>query len=415
MKTKHFPSWVPSVLAAALLVACGGGGSDAPVASDTPDASALGVKRPFSAVVSFGDSLSDVGTYRPHTIVPGSKPPLFLGGKFTTNSATSTIWVENIAASLGVQLTPAEVGFNRDGIPIVLCPAAVQGLGNTCTAYGQGGSRVTDPDGENHADGALTIPVRTQIERHLSRFGNFKDSDLVLVWAGANDLLWEMAQDPLRNPNSFYVQFISIQTRRAKNEISPDAAQALVAQALGQSKANMAAVAQQLAALVRSEIIAKGGSHVVVLNLPDPVVTPEGAGIAAQSQELGSALTALATAFNQSLAQGLAGQPVQQVDIGSFIADVVAHPRAHDIDNASQSACDPLKIAAIIYPKVTSGSSLFCNATSNPAYNTLRTGASATEWFFADGNHPTTGGHHLISDAVTKQLKAAGWLRGVSH
>jgi phospholipase/lecithinase/hemolysin len=154
---------------------------------------------------------------------------------------------------------------------------------------------------------------------------------------------------------------------------------------------------------------------VVVLNLPDPVVTPEGAGIAAQSQELGSALTDLSAAFNQSLAQGLAGQPVQQVDIGSFIADVVAHPRAHDIDNASQAACDVDKISAITGGGISSGTSLFCNATRNAPYNGLRTGASATEWFFADGNHPTTGGYRLISDAVTKQLKAAGWLRGLPH
>ena len=39
----------------------------------------------------------------------------------TTNSATGTVWVENLATSLGLLVTPAEVGFAGSSVK---CPAA---------------------------------------------------------------------------------------------------------------------------------------------------------------------------------------------------------------------------------------------------------------------------------------------------
>ena len=73
-------------------------------------------------------------------------------------------------------------------------------------------------------------------------------------------------------------------------------------------------------------------------------------------------------------------------------------------------ACDAAAISAITRGAVTDGSSLFCNSTAGAPYNGLRAGASVTTWQFADGVHPTTGGHKVISDAFTAQLKAFGWL-----
>ena len=72
-------------------------------------------------------------------------------------------------------VTPAEVGFNGQSVK---CPAAaVPALATTCTAYGQGGSRVTDPMGIGHnadGSGALTVPVVTQIANHLARFAQLQ-------------------------------------------------------------------------------------------------------------------------------------------------------------------------------------------------------------------------------------------------
>jgi hypothetical protein len=143
-------------------------------------------KGTFTALVSFGDSLSDVGAYAPATSLTGNGAPPYFGGKFTTNSATGTVWVENLATSLGLLVTPAEVGFAGQSVK---CPAAAvnAALAGTCTGYGQGGSRVTDPNGIGKAGGALTVPVKTQIANHLARFGSFKASDLIVVFAGNND------------------------------------------------------------------------------------------------------------------------------------------------------------------------------------------------------------------------------------
>ena len=42
--------------------------------------------------------------------------------------------------------------------------------------------------------------------------------------------------------------------------------------------------------------------------------------------------------------------------------------------------------------------------------NGLRAGADVNTWQFADGVHPTTGGHRLISDFVLQALRGYGWI-----
>src|SRR5664279_237781 len=191
---KALRRFTPWALTALLLAACGGGDPDVP-GSGAP-AGAPTTKGSFTAVVSFGDSLSDIGTYAPATSLAGAAgTPPFFGGKFTTNETSNgtpdanplgKVWVENLAASLGLIVTPAQVGF---GASSVMCPAAaVPALASTCTSYGQGGSRVTDPNGIGHSGGALTVPMVTQIANHLARFTSFKASDLILVYGGNNDV-----------------------------------------------------------------------------------------------------------------------------------------------------------------------------------------------------------------------------------
>ena len=77
-------------VAALLLAACGGGDPDVP-GSGSP-AGAPTTKGNFGGIVSFGDSLSDVGAYTPATSATGDGNPPFLGGKFTTNSAAHPVY-----------------------------------------------------------------------------------------------------------------------------------------------------------------------------------------------------------------------------------------------------------------------------------------------------------------------------------
>ncbi|HET9645655.1 MAG TPA: SGNH/GDSL hydrolase family protein [Burkholderiaceae bacterium] len=340
-----------------------------------------------------------MGTYTPATSLAGDGSAPYLGGKFTTNDNVngSTVWVENIAASLGTLVTPAEVGFGGSS---VRCPAAANpALAGTCTAYGQGGSRVTDPNGIGKDGGALTVPVVTQIANHLVRFGSFKSSDLIFVWAGNNDVLVQFG--------AFAAKATQIQSDAAAGRISADQANNALFVAQTEAQAAVKQAALELAGYVRDQILAKGGLYVAVATLPDIADTPFGKSVPASAQPV---LRDLSRVFNLWLTDGLTGQPVRLIDTFALNKAIIADPAAAGFVNVTATACDPAKINTITGGKVTDGSSLFCSSTLGAPYNGLRAGAAATTWYFADGVHPTTGGHKAISDAFSHQLAAFGWL-----
>ena len=251
-------SWSISIITALLLAACGG--SDPNVPGSGSPSGAPTTKGSFTAVVSFGDSLSDVGAYTPATVIPGTNPPVYIGGKFTTNSATGTVWVENLATSLSLLVTPAEVGFNGQS---VLCPSAASPdptVANSCTGYGQGGSRVTNPNGIGHdpatGNGALTVPMVAQIAKHLARFASFKPSDLILVYGGNNDVFTQFG--------AFTTAAAGIQASAAAGTISSDEANRQLFAAQTAAQAAMKQAAQDEVELIKSQILGKGGKYVAV-------------------------------------------------------------------------------------------------------------------------------------------------------
>jgi phospholipase/lecithinase/hemolysin len=394
---------VSAAFLAAWLAGCGGGDPDVP-GSGSPSGAPT-TKGEFTSIVSFGDSLSDVGTYRPATSVTGNGNAPFFAGKFTTDTAVDSviatgapIWLENLAGSLGLMVTPAEVGF---GTSSVACPAAaVPALASTCTAYGQGGARITDPNGIGKAGGALTVPVVTQIANHLARFGSFKSSDLIFVWAGNNDVFVQFG--------TFAAKAAQIQADAQAGTLTPDQANVALFSAQTEAQAAMKQAALELAGYIRTEILGKGGTYVAVANLPDIADTPFG-----QQPQLGDArqvLTDLSRLFNLWLADGLTGQPVRLIDTFGLYKKITADPASFGFANATIPACDPAKINALTSGAITDGSSLFCNADAGAPYFGLRTGADAQTWLFADGVHPTTGGHKAISDAFAAELASFGWL-----
>jgi outer membrane lipase/esterase len=180
----HQTKFALAVLAAAVLAGCGGAsGGD----------QALKVK--YTAQVSFGDSLSDVGSYAVAGVAASG------GGKFTINGDNTKInpeltgknWTEHLAAQFGLPAPcAAETGL-EGSIPTLQAPR-VKHAG--CFGYAMGGSRVTDPVGPNNkatksALGALTVPVVTQIANHLAvSGGKFSGTEAVFVMAGGNDVLF---------------------------------------------------------------------------------------------------------------------------------------------------------------------------------------------------------------------------------
>ena len=393
---KNFRAAALAGLVALLLAACGG--SDPYIPGSGSPEGAPTTKGSFTALVSFGDSLSDVGAYAPATSLTGNNQPPYFGGKFTTNGPGGTVWVENLAAALGLVVTPAEVGFAGQSVK---CPAAAvnPALAGTCTGYGQGGSRVTNPEGIGKAGGALTVPVKTQIANHLARFGRFKDSDLIVVFAGNNDAFAQFG--------TFAAKVAQIQAQAAAGQISADQAKNLLFQAQLAGQEAMKHAAIELGGYVRDEILGKGGKYVAVWNLPNSAQTPFGQSLPAQVRPV---LTVMVDIFNLWLRDSLTGLPVQLVDANAQFADAYENPAKYGFTNNTVPACDAAKIAAITGGAITDGSSLFCNATPGAPFNGLRDGADINTWQFADSVHPTTVGQKLISDIALDLLKSYGWI-----
>ncbi|SIQ19324.1 Phospholipase/lecithinase/hemolysin [Janthinobacterium sp. TND4EL3] len=183
----HQTKFALAVLTAAVLAGCGGSsGGD----------QTLKVK--YSAQVSFGDSLSDVGSYAVGTVAKLG------GGKFTINGDNTKInpeltgknWTEHLAAQFGLPAPcAAETGLEGNAAQGFFVPR-VKHPG--CYGYAMGGSRVTNPIGPNNAAtgsalGALTVPVAVQIQNHLAATGGkFSGTEAVFVMAGGNDVLYQL-------------------------------------------------------------------------------------------------------------------------------------------------------------------------------------------------------------------------------
>jgi len=354
------------MLVAAILVACGGGGSNEPA------------KPKFSKQVSFGDSLSDVGSYKVG-LVAGLG-----GGQFTINIAgTPTNWTELTAVQFGLAAPCAhETGLDNGSgaAPGIPAGTVIDPVFNTaCTGYAQGGARVTSPVGIGNkllggGGFALTVPVATQIANHLAAGGgSFNGDEIVFVMAGANDIFFQAAT-VVDGPTQL-AAVTAVQT-----------------------------AATELAGYIQTQMLDKGAKYIVVMNVPDISSTPQVTSIAdpttrAQTKAL---FDALVGTFNATLKTGLdAMDPAKVLQVDAFTAsgDEVANPAKYNLTNVTSTACNltapsPNPLA----------SSLACNSTN------LNTGVTASDhYLFADNVHPTPYGHALFATYVLQEMVNKGW------
>lgn len=181
-----------AVMATAALLAGCSGNSGKP----SPGDQTLKVK--FASQVSFGDSLSDVGSYAVGTV------KALGGGKFTINGVNGTgpefsgkIWLEHMAAQFGLPAPCAAMtGLDGDAAKGFKVPVTTNA---GCYGYAMGGARVTNPVGPGNKltgspVGALTVPVAQQVKNHLAAVGGkFKGDEIVFVMAGGNDALFNLS------------------------------------------------------------------------------------------------------------------------------------------------------------------------------------------------------------------------------
>lgn len=378
--------WALPVLTAAALSACGGSDNATPR---------------YTNLVSFGDSLSDVGSYRVGSIAALG------GGKFTVNGPSGLNWTEHLVQRLDVAAPcAAQTGLSPNVAGLVGAPiTSVPG----CHNYAQGGARVTSPLGPHSAAlqgapfyantiGTMATPVQVQMTTHLLRSGgSFNGSELVTVMAGANDVFMNL------NAVAAAAQGGDAAVGAALAAGWGEAVQAAVAAggagavdaARTAAVQNMAQAGGTLAALVRQQLLGKGARYVLVANIPDVGNTPLALQRGAATRQLA---TALATTFNAQLQTGLKDAPIVWADVFAQGREQVATPARFGLTNLTDMACstnpalNPLE-----------GNSLACTERSTSAPNT-------DGYLYADDVHPTPRGYRLIADYLAERLERAGWL-----
>jgi outer membrane lipase/esterase len=438
-----------ALLTAAALAACGGNGSKG---------GDQALKTKFSAQVTFGDSLSDVGTYAVGTVAQLG------GGHFTingNNTATSPVmtgknWTELMAAQFGLPAPCAAVtGLTGDAAKGFNVPVTAHA---GCYGYAQGGARVSDPVGPGNALtgsalGQMTVPVKQQIANHLAvSGGKFKGDEVVFVMAGGNDvlsLLGQLSIDATKAgqtafANSLIGQLaagapnpataaqaigLAFQTEAAKpghTDTSVVTAAVTAAVMAGntavanpavygpmvaKAQADGATAGANFAAATGPSLVAKMGGYgaelaalvktQIVGNGANYVVVNNLPDVAstpsgkAQSASSQQLIAAMVDAFNAQLKAGLASEAkVLYVDLFAVSHDEVLNPAIYGLTNVTTPACGPNALGT---------TSLVCTGKNVIA-------GDVSHYMFADDIHPTPYEYSLVAQYVAEQMIVKGWL-----
>jgi len=303
---------------------------------------------PIRQVVSFGDSLSDAGTY---------------WFRFTTNPGLT--FAQHLALHYGQLPLPnqhldryEEAFRGRHG------QAGPGGLN-----YAEGGARANsaysavspDPEGK-------PISARRQLKHFLQQHRRFTADQLVTLFIGTNDVAYDY------DPN------ISPAFARGLRENHPPA-QAV----MDVEMRRVEAAADDTASLAR-DLLAQGAKRLVVFELFDLGEFPWFQTAAAQST-----MTALAKGFNRRLLAGLPRDPAHLlvIDTAAFIDDLIAHAATTGFTHGAHADACGSPDHDYCYPE------------------TQASPDADQTYLFAAGEHLTTRAHQLLADYVIKQITAS--------
>jgi phospholipase/lecithinase/hemolysin len=233
---------------------------------------------PFTAIYSFGDSLSDVGNVFTYTSIPGNGPvqpaPPYVDGQFSNGP----VWVQDLATKLGLPpLTPSLIGG---------------------TDYAWGGATT----GYAPTDNPLApVPTLTQ---QIATFGPHAPSSALYTFSiGANDLFGILGTPGLS----------------------------------GAQAENLAAGAAAVVATDAGTLESEGAKDLVLFDVPDLGVTP---GVTAEGPAASAAATALSAYFDQQVLSDLApvehaGLKVFDLNTYTLIDEVVSNPAPYGFSNVT--------------------------------------------------------------------------------
>lgn len=230
------------------------------------------------------------------------------------------------------------------------------------TNYAEGGARISGTPGIGAAPASGATPITTQVQNYLSANGGVADPNaLYTLWGGANDIFWIAGGGVLPADITSYI------TTTTGEQV------------------------QALAALK-----AAGARYLLVPTLPDIGATPFGV---SQGAAGAASLTALSEGYNSVLLATLqaSGIEVIPVDMFTLLNEVSAQPGLYGFANVTTPACGAT-------------ASLLCvEGTGGYASGTDQT------FLYADGVHPTSGGHQIISDYVQSILTAPAFAEGIGR
>lgn len=353
----------------------------------------------FGNVVSFGDSYSDAGTYQVGTVKSLG------GGKFTVNGPDGLTWTEVLTNTVGAPpQCAAQTGMLPNNGTV---GAPLRDFAN-CFNYAQGSARVsssgTGPNGVALQSalgqqnlGFMATSLKQQFEAHLAKAGGaYARSDLVTVNGGGNDAFVQLAAvDSAAGGGAAAVATGTIAGwPQATLDVVAQGGAAAVNAASAAAVAAMGQAGAEAAGYVKTLVLAKGASHVLVRNLVNLNVTPFGLALDGPTRAL---LTAMTQAFNTRLADGLAGSAgVILFDDYKLSNDIAADPAKFGLGNVTTPACGPNAFGQPVGPSIvcTSGN-LIAGDTSRHA--------------FADAVHPTPLVHRLAARTAMTLLQQAGW------
>jgi phospholipase/lecithinase/hemolysin len=453
-------SFALALLTAAVLAACGGNG---------PSAGDQAPKTKFSSQITFGDSLSDVGTYAVGGVAANGGGQYTINGNNTSVSAelTGKNYTQLVAAQLGLP-TPCAAQTGLLGTPSTN-PALNFSVPVTdhleCFNYAQGGSRVTNPIGPGNKAldkpgtaislGQMTVPVVQQIANHLARAsvgGKFKGDELVIVMAGGNDVLEQLGElsagataaggtalatslitqlaPGCPSPATCQVEIQkAVQAEGAKGSAAPAIIQAAITAAVMNGNTTAAANATAIGTKAGADATAAGQAYSTAHG-PDLVkaLATAGAELGAlvKTQIVGKGANYVVvnnlpdvSISPSAKAQSLETQQLIQAMVAAFNDQLKAAV-------AGESKVLYVDLATISRDQATNPAPYGLTNTTTPACDLTTTknflGSSlicnknnliagdVSHYMFADAVHPTPFEYALIARYVLEQMAVKGWL-----